>query len=77
MKDKRQRMAFNWPLAYGDPQMLAYMLQAVAQSAYSGSSNTNQTHQQTSSQSGEFLRIVNMMVWIRGVTLTLLLLFTN
>ncbi|RNA31189.1 segmentation even-skipped [Brachionus plicatilis] len=32
MKDKRQRMAFNWP--YGDPQMLAYMLSAVAANTY-------------------------------------------
>ena len=32
MKDKRQRMAFTWP--YGDPQMLAYMLSAVAASGY-------------------------------------------
>ena len=32
MKDKRQRMAFNWP--YGDPQMLAYMLSAVAANNY-------------------------------------------
>lgn len=38
MKDKRQRMAFNWP--YGDPQMLAYMLSAVAASNYSASSGT-------------------------------------
>jgi hypothetical protein len=33
MKDKRQRMAFNWP--YGDPQMLAYMISAVAANNYS------------------------------------------
>ena len=32
MKDKRQRMAFTWP--YGDPQVLAYMLSAVAASGY-------------------------------------------
>ncbi|CAF0865804.1 unnamed protein product [Brachionus calyciflorus] len=38
MKDKRQRMAFNWP--YGDPQMLAYMLSAVAANSY-GASQTN------------------------------------
>ena len=34
MKDKRQRMAFTWP--YGDPQMLAYMISAVAASSYGG-----------------------------------------
>ena len=34
MKDKRQRMAFTWP--YGDPQMLAYMISAVAASGYGG-----------------------------------------
>lgn len=39
MKDKRQRMAFNWP--YGDPQMLAYMLSAVAASTYSSSTASN------------------------------------
>jgi hypothetical protein len=32
MKDKRQRMAFTWP--YGDPQMFAYMLNAVAATGY-------------------------------------------
>ena len=32
MKDKRQRMAFSWP--YGDPQMFAYMLSAVAATGY-------------------------------------------
>jgi hypothetical protein len=35
MKDKRQRIAFTWP--YGDPQMLAYMISAVA--ATSGYAN--------------------------------------
>jgi hypothetical protein len=32
MKDKRQRMAFQWP--YADPQMLAYMISAVAANNY-------------------------------------------
>ena len=38
MKDKRQRMAFTWP--YGDPQMFAYMLSAVAATA-NGTVNNN------------------------------------
>ena len=38
MKDKRQKMSFTWP--YGDPQMFAYMLSAVA--ASSGFTNPNQ-----------------------------------
>lgn len=37
MKDKRQRMAFAWP--YGDPQVLAYMLSAVAASGYNSNGN--------------------------------------
>ena len=37
MKDKRQRMAFTWP--YGDPQVLAYMLSAVAASGYNRNGN--------------------------------------
>ncbi len=37
MKDKRQRMAFTWP--YGDPQVLAYMLSAVAASGYNSGGN--------------------------------------
>jgi len=39
MKDKRQRMAFAWP--YGDPQMLAYMISAVAAtSGYASSASS-------------------------------------
>ena len=37
MKDKRQRMAFTWP--YGDPQMFAYMLSAVAATGYGSNSS--------------------------------------
>lgn len=39
MKDKRQRMAFTWP--YGDPQMFAYMLSAVAATGYNNPSSLN------------------------------------
>jgi hypothetical protein len=41
MKDKRQRMAFAWP--YGDPQMLAYMISAVAATSGYGSSASSTT----------------------------------
>ena len=44
MKDKRQKMAFNWP--YGDPQMFAYMLSAVA--ASTGYMNPNAVEQKQS-----------------------------
>ena len=46
MKDKRQRMAFTWP--YGDPQMFAYMLSAVAATGYGSiqQQQQNQQHQQ-------------------------------
>lgn len=40
MKDKRQRMAFTWP--YGDPQMFAYMLSAVAATGYNNQPNSSQ-----------------------------------
>ena len=43
MKDKRQRMAFTWP--YGDPQMFAYMLSAVAATGYNNASNPTNTSQ--------------------------------
>jgi len=45
MKDKRQKMAFNWP--YGDPQMFMHMLSAVAASSNYNSSTiaSNQNHQ--------------------------------
>lgn len=39
MKDKRQRIAFTWP--YGDPQMFAYMLSAVAASANGSNNHVN------------------------------------
>jgi hypothetical protein len=44
MKDKRQRMAFSWP--YGDPQMFAYMLSAVAATGYGSIQQQNQQQQQ-------------------------------
>ena len=47
MKDKRQRMAFTWP--YGDPQMFAYMLSAVAATGY-GSIQQQQQQQQNQQQ---------------------------
>ncbi len=51
MKDKRQKMAFNWP--YGDPQMFMHMLSAVAASTNYNSNNTSNSHQ-TSSEAGQY-----------------------
>ena len=45
MKDKRQRMAFTWP--YGDPQMFAYMLSAVAATGYGTMPQQQQQNQQS------------------------------